>query len=423
MIFKKDCYVYIMLPGTTEFVTAGKFVVEETSSAQAEDAVGHFVYGRSYLAREDAVEIDPVELRLSDEIFKTAQMKGLFGAIRDASPDYWGRLLIEHKAGKAQVSEMEYLLNTEGERSGALEFGHSQTPPQQSNRRLSVLDLEGIQSAAEAVLSGDPTMNSMQVAVEKLLIAGTSMGGARPKAVIEDDNALWIAKFNVKNDRWNNALAEHAMLHLAHECGITAAESKTVNIAGFDVLLVKRFDRDATANGYKRLRMVSSLTILRTDDSISHRNDWSYVNLVEEVRRFSANPKADAHELFRRMVFNALITNVDDHPRNHAFIAEHEWRLSPAYDLTPMPLVSAEHRDLAMICGAEGRYACERNLLSECRRFLLEPDEAKAIIHMITNTVKTKWREILLSTGISEQDCKKLSPSFVYPGFFDHSPK
>ena len=215
------------------------------------------------------------------------------------------------------------------------------------------------------------------------------MGGARPKAVIEDDNKLWVAKFNRMDDKWNNALVEYAMLKLAEKCGIETALSKVVSVAGKDVLLVKRFDREKVSDGYLRYRMISSLTVLQAGDDYTQREKWSYIQLAEELRRISKQAKRDAEQLFRRMVFNALISNTDDHPRNHAFIAQDKnWQLSPAYDLTPNPLVSIEQRDLAMICGQMGRFANKDNLLSEADKFLLNQDQAKKIIDEMYKIVK-----------------------------------
>ena len=177
------------------------------------------------------------------------------------------------------------------------------------------------------------------------------MGGARPKAVVDDDGALWIAKFNRKDDKWNSARVEHAMLKLARACcGLTTAESKIATVGNRDVLLVKRFDREESGAGYTRARMVSALTLLRAERSRRIKKQ-----LVLRVARRRAAPrqrraKKDAAELFRRMCFNALISNTDDHPRNHALLAKtRDWRLSPAYDLTPSPLISIQKRDLAMI--------------------------------------------------------------------------
>jgi serine/threonine-protein kinase HipA len=167
-----------------------------------------------------------------------------------------------------------------------------------------------------------------------------------------------------------------------------------------------------------RARMLSALTLLRAEDTQQERDRWSYVLLAEELRRISAKPEEDAHELFKRMVFNALITNTDDHPRNHAVIApEHEWRLSPAYDLTPFPAVSEERRDLALSIGDFGRYANATNALSQCARFLLTREEATRIIDDLEEKVRTRWYTVARREGVSEQDCERIARAFAYRGF------
>jgi serine/threonine-protein kinase HipA len=204
------------------------------------------------------------------------------------------------------------------------------------------------------LLTGGPGEGDAEQ-IEKLMLLGTSMGGARPKAVVEDTDGLWLAKFNKPGDRWNNARIEHAILALARLADISVAESKLTTVGDRDVLLVKRFDREKVSGGYTRARMVSAITLLRTDDNALSRGRWSYVLLAEELRRVTGEPKRNAAELFRRMAFNALISNIDDHPRNHAILAkEGDWKLSPAYDLTPANPVSEERRDLAMTCPRPG---------------------------------------------------------------------
>jgi len=236
--------------------------------------------------------------------------------------------------------------------------------------------------------------------------------------VVEDTDALWIAKFNCQDDKWNYARVEQAMLELARECGVHTTESKITTIGDRDALLVKRFDREKTNNGYRRARMLSALTLLRAEDTHQDRNKWSYVLLAEELRRISSQPKNDTAELFRRMCFNALISNTDDHPRNHAVIAmDRDWKLSPAYDLTPSPQISKERRDLALVCGDMGRYANAKNLLSQSARFLLEPEEAKAMIDEMEAIVTKKWYEVARREGVTEKDCEKIARAFAYPGF------
>lgn len=419
-----ECFVYMTLPGETEAVTAGRFAL--TVSRQGV-ATGRFVYGRSYLARPNAVEIDPAELKLGARTYETVLMKGLFGALRDAGPDYWGRRVIEKHAGLPELGELDYLLHSPDDRAGALGFGLGQTPPAPLSRFNKTLDLAKLQTLADALIrdeTGSSDAGTAELAqAEELLLLGTSMGGARPKAVVEDEDGLWLAKFNRPDDKWNMARVEHAMLMLGSTCGLTTAESRVITVGDRDALLVKRFDREKTPDGYRRARMVSALSLLRADDNPQARDRWSYVLLAEELRRVGAEPRHDAAELFRRMTFNALISNIDDHPRNHAIIAPNrDWRLSPAYDLTPSAPVSVERRDLAMACGDLGRFANAGNLISQAARFLLGQDEAVRIVDDMEARVRSTWYETARGCGVSAGDCTQITGAFAYPGFRTSGP-
>jgi len=415
-----ECFVYITLPRAVTAVTAGKFVL---GTNRAGAPLGRFVYGRSYLNNPNAVPIDPVELHLSGTTYETVQLNGVFGALRDASPDFWGRRVIEKHSGKPKLGEIDYLLESPDDRAGALGFGLNQVPPAPLRKFNQTLQLAKLQELAEALVNDEIPSDPAAPQVQELLLLGTSMGGARPKAVIEDHDALWIAKFNRPDDRWNNTRVEHAMLRLARECGISAAESRLETVAGKDVLLIRRFDREKVKDGYLRPRMVSGLTLLRAEEAAELRQRWSYVLLVEELRRILAEPKKDARELFRRMCFNAMISNLDDHPRNHAVIASHEhWKLSPAYDLTPSPVVGQDRRDLAMEIGDFGRLANARNLLSQHPRFLLEREEAEKMVQEMTQRVG-KWYEVVRACGVSESDAETIRGAFLYPGFFYQLPE
>lgn len=236
---------------------------------------------------------------------------------------------------------------------------------------------------------------------------------------MQDDHDLWIAKFGRGDDRWNYPRIEHGMLPLARACGLNVAESQIETVAGRDVLLVRRFDRDQVEVGYRRHRMISTLTLLRTGDSPDERIAWSYLLLADEIRRVSAKPKEDLRELFTRVCFNAAVSNLDDHPRNHAILAkERHWRLSPAFDLTPAPVLALDRRDLAMSCGAFGRHANQTNLLSEHGRFLLETAEAAAIFERTTDIVRDHWRAMMRRAGVNERDCEAIQSAFVYDGLF-----
>jgi serine/threonine-protein kinase HipA len=305
-------------------------------------------------------------------------------------------------------------LQSADDRAGALGFGLNEKPPAPMRQFNKTQELERLQAIALAIVKDkDPVSGSEAEQIQKLLLRGTSMGGARPKTVVEDGEGLWIAKFNRPDDPWNSARVECAMLNLASQCGISVAESKVVSVARRQVLLVKRFDREKTRSGYLRHRMVSALTLLRADESVQDRAKWSYVLLAEELRRTCAQPRKAAAELFRRMCFNALISNIDDHPRNHAIIAkDRAWKLSPAYDITPSRQV-----DLAMTVGDLGRYASAQNLLSQCNRFLLDRSEAEAMVAQMETCVASSWYKVARKSGVSERDCETIKGAFVYPGF------
>jgi serine/threonine-protein kinase HipA len=231
-----ECFVYITLPGATEPVTVGRY---ELTKTRAGVPLGRFVYGRSYLARSDAVEIDPVELKLAQRTYQTTLLKGVFGALRDASPDYWGRLIIERHHGRRQLGELEYLLNSADDRAGALDFGTGPQPPAPRRQFNKTLDLAQLQKIADDILKDKQALKGpASQQAKRLLLINTAVGGARPKAVVEDKDGLWIAKFNRPDaDKWNNARVERAMLMLAKSCGITVADSKLTSVGGRDVII------------------------------------------------------------------------------------------------------------------------------------------------------------------------------------------
>src|SRR5262249_46550513 len=207
-----ECFVYIWLPGETKAVTAGRF---EVAAGRTGVPVGRFVYGKSYLARGEAVPFDPVELVLSDRVYETTLNKGVFGVLRDSSPAYWGRLVIDRHLGRAECDELTYLLQSPDDRAGALGFGLGKEPPAPKRHFNRTLDLPKLQEAADLIADNGKSNGPDAEQLDKLMLLGTSMGGTRPKAVVEDNGALSVAKFNKPSDRWNNARVERAMLMLA----------------------------------------------------------------------------------------------------------------------------------------------------------------------------------------------------------------
>jgi serine/threonine-protein kinase HipA len=416
-----ECFVYITLPGQTKAVTAGKF---RQTKDRHDTSVGEFVYGKSYMANPERVEFDPVELKLRVRPYSTARLGGTFGALRDASPDFWGRKLIEKRLGVTVLPEIQYMLNSPDDRAGALGFGLGATPPAPIRLFNRTLDLGTLMALADQIIAAENDPHAPKPAgpdaeqAELLVRAGTSMGGARPKATVEEGDALWLAKFSRADDRWNNPRAEHAVMTLARECGIATAVTRLTTIGDRDVILVKRFDREKAEHGWLRTRMVSGLTLLNADED--ERAKWSYLLLADELRRCAAQDQGkELAELYRRICFNALVTNLDDHPRNHAVLAGGRgWTLSPAYDLTPTPVIATE-RNLAMSFGDRGRLVNRSNLLSRCDRFLLTHEEAERILDTMAATVRLAWYGIARSAGLSQQDCELIRSAFPRNGFED----
>lgn len=408
----RECFVHLVLPGRTEFTLAGRFRLRRSEDGAP---VGEFVYGRSYLERPDAVEFDPRELPLAAGQRETVRLGGFFGAIRDAMPDAWGRRLLERRLGPPLPDEFDILVEGDRDRAGALGFSVGPAPPTAAEDHRSVPDLERLAAAAEILGEGpaDEPETAAAPAARDLLFPGTSLGGARPKVTVVDEGDLWLAKFGLRSDRWDEPRVEHALLRLAADAGIRVAESRIAAVGGRSVLLVRRFDRERSADGFRRRRQISALTLLGAEDSPFDRERWSYLALADELRRTSVRVREDLRELFRRMCFNAACSNTDDHPRNHCLTADAAgWRLGPAYDLTPTPGVSREPPLLALTCGRLGRRGSRENLLSGAPRFLLEPAEAGKILDETFRVVETRWRDTLAASGVSRRDREAVAPAF-----------
>ena len=417
MTSERQAYTYVQLPGTLDTVAAALLKIEKKPDGVY---VGRFRYGDRYLQRPDAVAFDPFQLPLGKSVYEFTKLKGIPGAVRDASPDAWGRRVIEHKLERSpgDLEEIDYLLNGPQDGAGNLSFGLKAEPPAPKRPYNQTHQLADLIKAAEAIEEG----RRVPARILEQLEPGTSMGGARPKATIEDGNRLWLGKFPEKGDRCNLQRIEYATLDLARRCGINVCGARLQSVAGKDVLMLERFDRQYTENGYLRFGLVSALTILDCEDSYLERERWSYPLLAENLRRWSEQPEKDCAELFRRMVFNAAVTNNDDHPRNHAALHRAQgWRLSPAYDLVPMPLVSLERRDLALTVGNYGRTASVYNLLSQCQRFGLTSDAARKEIDSIVNVVQG-WREYFFASGVSAHDVEYIGRAFLPNGFFFEAP-
>jgi serine/threonine-protein kinase HipA len=414
---ERRAYVYVQLPGMVDTVPAALLKVEKLPDGTH---IGRFRYGERYLARKGAIALDPFQLPLGDTVQEFTRLKGIPGAVRDAGPDAWGRRVIEHNLQRrpGDLEEIDYLLNGPQDGAGYLTFGLTREPTAFKRRFNRTHQLAELITAAEAIEMGGRVPEHILLHLEP----GTSMGGARPKATIEDGNRLWIGKFPEKADRCNFQKVEYATLELARRCGLAVCNARLQSVAAHDVLMLERFDREYAEGSYLRFGLVSGLTVLDCDDNYLDRERWSYPLLADQLRRWSEKPGADRIELFRRIVFNAAVTNNDDHPRNHAVLrTARGWRLTPAYDLVPAPLVSLERRDLAMTIGSYGRTASIYNLVSQCERFGLTMEAARKEIENIVTIART-WREHFHACGVSPKDIDYIAPAFLPECFFFEKP-
>ena len=404
-----EAYVWAHLPGDTQPTICGLFQHTKTPAGLA---AGSFVYAKSYLANPDAAAIDPIALPLKPIEFSTTSQGGVFGALHDAMPDDWGRYVIDRTQGE-QPYPVGYMLNTTGDSIGHLSFSASRA---QAPSPEDAIEIDLVEQARAVLLNIEGDMEIPSELVGKVR-ANTAMGGARPKLTVEHQGSLWLAKFPSRKDdpHLPQAKLEAAMLHLATLCGVSAAEGLVVHD---DVLLVKRFDRrrmNAATKGWARDSFLSARTLFHSDIAApTYLYSPSYARLAKELTRYSTQGSEDQEQLFRRMVFNALISNTDDHDRNHGLIADDvpgTYRLSPAYDLVPQI-----HRTLrryhAMTLGQGESLATRQNLLADCESFGLKWDYAEWIFEAISADINEHWRDCLHTHGLSANAISRLETCF-----------
>jgi len=386
-----SAFVWVWLPEATEPVVAGRIDL-------IENGVHTFTYGRSYLARQKAMALYLPELPLERGAISPQPPLIMANCLRDGAPDAWGRRVIINRltglkgdeARNVEFGELTFLLNSGSDRAGALDFQVSADvykPREQANATL-----EELLEAAGRVERGEP----IPQVLDRALFHGSSIGGARPKALIEDGDKKFIAKFSASNDTYAVVKAEFIAMRLAARAGLNVAGVSLRNVAGKDVLLVERFDRTQNKAGWRRRAMVSALTMLGLDELQARYA--SYGELADVVRaRFTA-PQQTLRELYGRMVFNVLTGNTDDHARNHAaFWDGANLTLTPAYDICPQ---GRNNREVA----GEDR----RSLLETCRiaapRFLLGEGDARSIIDAQIDAIRQGWQEACDEAGLSQVD-------------------
>lgn len=374
-------YVTIALPGEAQAVPAGLLEMDEIG---AETQRSTFSYGKLYVQRANALPVDPLSLPLTRERMIGLVPAGgltLFGALRDAAPDFWGRRVIENKlrAAPGTLPESTFLDHAGPNRIGALNVQKEREGVPHVGILPKEIDLEYLLDAAGRVEDGLP----VPAQLEYFFAGAPSLGGARPKALVEDGGRQWIAKFPARGDTMDMAWIEYGTLKLAERAGLRVPPLRLVTLPGQrNVMMIQRFDRLSEAEAFAKIHMVSALTMLGIHESESHQAHYADIARVIEQYGAVGAVRTDRTELFKRMVFNILVSNDDDHLRNHAFIYSSQdggWRLSPLYDVVPRNS-SAYERYLHLSIGPSGRLSTLENALDGCGQFGLDRHEAALAI-------------------------------------------
>ncbi|MEN9802286.1 MAG: hypothetical protein RLZ37_1411 [Actinomycetota bacterium] len=373
-------FVWIWLPDESEPVVCGRLDLDQDQIL--------FTYARSYKNRPDAVPIFEPELPLNAESpVAAADGTRLPLCIDDAMPDSWGRRLVNYRlqAGFAELSELTYLLSSGSDRIGALDFQVSSD--RYVPREDSSPTLEELADAARLIEEGKPLHERLTQA----LLHGTSIGGARPKALLRDGESHLIAKFSSTTDTYPVVKGEFVAMSLARRCGLDVAPVSIIEIHGRSALLVERFDRPG---GLRRQRVVSAVTVLGMNTFPGGRYA-TYALLADAVRGSFMEPDVTLRELFGRISFNILCGNTDDHGRNHAaLVFEHGLRLSPAYDICPQPR-GGSFASQAMAYDSEGtRISAVAPLIRSAAIYHLDPAAANGIVQQQVQTIRDSWNDV-----------------------------
>lgn len=398
----KEAFIWVWLPNQSNPIVAGKL--------QAHNNRYLFVYGKNYRENLEAIPLSPFELPLTNEIVEPEGMRIMPSCIRDALPDAWGRRLVDYQYSNFHANELDYALLSGSDRIGAFDFQQSGTVYEP--RELGNVSLKAIDQLASAL----ETDQSFSQTLAPILLQGTSVGGARPKCLINMDGVDYIAKFSLSTDYYASLRAEFLAMRLAKLAGIEVADVLFKQIYGRDILLIKRFDRAYHRKKMVRRLMLSGLSLLGFDEMEACYA--SYAELADIIRARFEEPKEQLRELYKRLSFNVLVGNTDDHARNHsAFWNGKSLRLTPAYDICPQIRMGFEATQAMMIEGEAGQKSTLKNVLSVCDRFLLTKAEAHSIINHQINSLDKHWLSLCELAKLNKHESDRLLGSVIKSDF------
>ena len=407
---ERSVFVYVDLLGTLHLV--GRFWARVRKNRES----ATFEYDEAWLAHPDRFSLEPA-LKLGPGPFHTPSDIPLFGAIGDSAPDRWGRVLMRRaerrraeRAGETPRTlwEIDYLLMVNDEaRQGALRFAEWEGGPflaQQAPSTIPpLIELPRLLSAADRVADDAESEEDLRL----LLAPGSSLGGARPKASVRDrDGHLAVAKFPHKGDEIDTVRWEALALTVAEKSGIPVPAWRVEDVAGKPVLLLRRFDR---SHGV-RLPFLSAMSMLGANDNETR----SYLEFVDALRQYGAAPKEDMLALWRRIVFSILISNTDDHLRNHGFLyaGPDGWRLAPAYDVNPVP-TDIKPRVLTTAIDLEDGTASLDRAMEVAAYFEIEAKAARGIAAEVGHAVAT-WRGEAARLGVAPAQIDRMASAFEH---------
>lgn len=418
----KSLYVWMWLPDQSTPVVVGQVVRNEDSQ------VIHFGYGRSFRTQPDTFPIFTPDLPLQEGLMDPPKGHLLAPCLRDALPDRWGRRVIvndllghrKDEINEDAFGEMTFMIKSGSDRIGALDFQESADT--YVPRVSAEATLEELQTFSDLIEAGEEVPREL----DRVILHGSSIGGARPKALISDTNAdhprKLIAKFSATNDVFAMVKGEFATMRLAKLAGIDVAHVEIEQVLDREVLLVERFDRHLSEDGddWCRRSLVSALTWTQEDELAARH--VAYSELAEIIRARFRNPVRDLRELFARMTFNILVGNTDDHARNHAGFWDGDMlELTPAYDIAPQRRGTKEANQALNIIPGE-RSAQLINVLRAAPHFHIDETDARNTIDQQVTAICDNWVEVCDLAGMKNAErgyfaARQILNSYAFEGF------
>lgn len=410
---KKIIYVYDHFTNDVP-VLLGKLYVGEIKGGETYS----FEYDIEWLKKSKlSISLDPELQSFAGRQFPSG--KEIFGLFADASPDRWGRVLMNkrerflaEKEGRKprKLYNSDYLLGVYDEtRMGGIRFKLDQDGSFLSDDKETAAppwaSLRALEEASRNFESDEKGITEKWL--NQLIKPGSSLGGARPKATVVDTKGqLWIAKFPSKNDESDTGAWEKVVHDLARMCGLDVPESKLEKFSKLgSTFLVKRFDR----NGERRIHFASAMTLLGKTDGASAADGTSYLDIAGFIKAYGANPKSDLLELWKRIVFNMAVSNTDDHLRNHAFIlSQNGWILSPLYDVNPVPYGD----ELSLLVDDEDNRISIELAIRTAPRFGILEVEAEKIAEKMISIITDNWERLAKEHGLSRGQIEYMRPAF-----------